>query len=178
VACLEGQWDNDLVRPLSVRHILQTVADTNRFDFIHLSCNTKPELEYDLRLLKRRKGFQIIYLAFHGSPGCLDLATVSLSLEELAEMMRNGFAGRILLLSACDTLDVSPKRLTAFMNRTGVSLLMGYDRYIDWVESASIEMLLLHRLQFYKRLGNFRTDFSANYKDLIYLTGLKLIHPH
>jgi hypothetical protein len=178
VACLEGQWDNDLVRPLSVRHILQTAADTDRFSFIHMSCNTESELDYNLRLLKRRKGFQIIYLAFHGAPGRLVLPTVSLSLEELAEKMGNGFMGRILHLGACDTINVSPKRLASFMNTTGISLLMGYKGYADWVESASVEMLLLARLQRYKRLGNFKADFSANYKDLIYLTGLKLIQPH
>ena len=97
------------------------------------------------------------------------------SLEELAEKMGNGFADRILLLGACDTIDVSPKRRTTFMTKTGISLLMGYYGSVDWVESACMEMLLLDRLQRYKRLGNFWTDFSANYKDLIHLTGFKLV---
>jgi uncharacterized protein DUF6642 len=172
IACLEGHWDGDLARPLSVRPILETTASMHRVQFAHLSCNTEPELNYNLSLLKRRPSFQILYLAFHGSPGVLELPRGNVSLEKLAAKLGAGFAGRVIHLGTCQTIDVPRRRVREFLDRTGVALLLGYRHDVDWMEAAGTELLLLHRLQHYRNLGAFWSDFTANYRDLIRLTGL------
>ena len=172
VACLEGLWDLRVEHPPSVRHILRTGADIAGFRFAHLTCNTGEEFTYNLRLLRGLRGFGVLYLAFHGSPGRIELATETLELEELAGRMGRGFKGWVLHLGACKTMQVSAERLEAFVASTGVALVLGYRKDVGWLESAGTELLLLARLQQYVDMRSMWASFYKEHRGLIDLTGL------
>ena len=60
-------------------------------------------------------------------------------------MLDGRCAGRTLYFSACLTLDISDDMLTAFVGRTGAKAIVGYEKPIEWLESAAFECLLLER---------------------------------
>jgi hypothetical protein len=177
VACLESHWDEVVEDPLTLRHVLETASAVNGFRFIYLTCNTEAELDYNLGLLKSRRSYRIVYLAFHGKPGRLHLPTARLDLEAVAQKLGRRFAGRILHLGTCGTIAVPKARLREFMRATGIALLLGYDHPVDWLEAASTELLLLDRLQRYTQLRAFWRDFLRYYGSLVRVTGLRAIHP-
>lgn len=172
VACLEGLWHEDITRPFTVRGILQTAAELGDFHFAHLSCNTEPEFDHNLELLRARRGFGVLYLAFHGSPGKLNLPSGTLTLEDLAEKMKTGFRGWVVHLGTCATIKVPPRRIDDFLEATGVAMVIGYEQNVEWLESASTELLLLDHLQRYVDMNRMWTAFSKKYAGLIRLTGM------
>jgi hypothetical protein len=103
--------------------------------------HTIPEFEYNLGLLSARRGFGMLYLAFHGSRGRVELPSGELDLEQLGQMMRRGFRRWIIHFGTCSTIDVPLERLDAFLSVTGAAMVMGYKRDVDWVESARAEFI-------------------------------------
>lgn len=91
IACLESLWNQDVENRLSVVPILELSSKINNVKFIHLTCNTIEEFEYNLNILKRRKGYGILYLAFHGYPGEIILGKSSMAIENLAAFMGESF---------------------------------------------------------------------------------------
>ena len=69
IACLETLWDTNIENRLNVVPILELASKVNKVDFTYLSCHTKEELRFNLRMLKRKSGYGILYVAFHGGPG-------------------------------------------------------------------------------------------------------------
>jgi len=172
IACLEGLWHKNLLRPYSVRHVLRSAADLGDFRHIHLTCNTIAEFEYNLGLLRARRGFGILYLAFHGSPGHVELPSGELDLEQLGQMMRQGFRRWIIHFGTCSTIDVPQERLDSFLSVTGAAMVMGYQRDVDWVESASLDFLLFQAVQEYVDARHLWNKVAGRYPDLVHLTGL------
>jgi hypothetical protein len=169
---LESLWHDDVNRPLTVRWILQTASEISDFRFAHLTCNTERELAYNLGVLRRRRSYQVLYLAFHGSPGVVGLHGEDLTLEELADLMGTGFRGRIVHFGTCATLNVRESRIADFLERTGVAMVVGYGRDIDWIESASADLLFFRWLQQYVSLRRLWTGFERRYAGLVELTGM------
>lgn len=52
----------------------------------------------------------------------------------------------MIYFGSCLTLVTDEARLKRFVKRTGASVVVGYREEIDWLESASFELLLLDRL--------------------------------
>ena len=71
------------------------------------TCNTEPEFTYNLRLLRRRRGCGILYLALHGSPGHVALDAVDLSLDDLAQRLGTDFRDWVIHFGTCETVDVA-----------------------------------------------------------------------
>jgi hypothetical protein len=53
---------------------------------------------------------------------------------------------------------------------------MGYKIYVDWIESAVIDLLLLDWLQYYKDVRKFWDNFRRAYRNLVRLTGLRVYY--
>lgn len=176
IACLESLWNSDLEDRWTVRPILEVIANIQELKLAHLSCNTEAEFAYNLRMLGKRRSYGILYLAFHGAPGELYLADDSaLSLEALQEQMGTRFAGRILHLGACSTMRVPADRLEAFVAATGLTMLLGYTRDVDWIESSAMDLLLFQALQQYVDLNACWRALQKSYPDLIARTGLHVV---
>ena len=176
IACLESFWNEDIENRLSVAPILELLSKRNGIKFTLLTCNTKEELEYNLNLLKRRKGYEILYLAFHGKPGRIFLDGTSVDIETLAKFMRKGFNNWVIYFGCCSTLNVKKERISNFMKDTGGTLVIGYDKYIDWLISTALDLLLLDSLQFYKNMRSFWSFLERTYQGIAEITGLKAFH--
>lgn len=173
IACLEALWDEDLENRLSVLPVLELTARITNAKFVYLTCNTKAELRHNLGLLRRRKSYGILVLAFHGDTGRIELADKFVSLESLATMMGERFAGWVVHLASCSTVMIDEERLARFVAETKVAMVLGYTKMVDWTEGAVMDLLLLRWLQYYRDLGALWKHLHKHYPDLLALTGLK-----
>jgi hypothetical protein len=171
IACLESFWDDDIENRLTVAPILELLSKRNRIKFTLLTCNTKEELEHNLALIRKRRGYGILYLAFHGSPG-----KILLNIETLAEIMGKGFTSWVVYFGSCATINVKEDRIFNFLESTGILMVMGYDRPIDWLSSTALDLFLLDCLQFYRDMRKFWNFFRKNYHGMTEIIGLKAFH--
>lgn len=176
IACLESLWDTDIEDRLSVSPILEIVSKMDGVNYTHLTCSTVEELKFNLNLLKRKRGYGILYLAFHGRPGKIILAKSPIDIEKLATFMGKGFKDWIVHFGTCGTIDVERERIKNFIGATGVSMVLGYKRGVDWIDSAALDLLILDWLQEYKDMTKFWENFKKVSKGLISITGLKAFH--
>lgn len=177
IACLESLWDENLENRLTVRPILQIAATLNDVQVIYLTCNTVEEFKHNLVKLKRRRGYGVLYLSLHGSPGEVHVDDAVLDLESLAALMGKGFQNWILHFGSCGTVDVPRGRLQRFIAATGVALVVGYRGDVVWVDSAALDLLLLDWAQAYKDMRSLWNKVRTSYRDLVRLTGMQAFHP-
>ena len=71
------------------------------------------------------------------------------------------------------TVMIDEDQLTQFVEATGVAMVMGYTKLVDWTEGAVMDLLLLRWLQYYRDLGALWKHLLKNYPDLMELTGLQ-----
>ena len=174
IACLESLWDSDVEDILNVKPILELLSKCRGIRHTYLTCNTIDELTFNLTKIPKGKYYSILYLGFHGSAGKLYLADESeIGLDELANKMGDRFQNWIIHFGSCATVAAGDEILRDFKQKTGVSLIIGYDTNVDWIESAALDMLIFDWLQQYKNLGAFIKKFESLYPNLIAATGLR-----
>lgn len=174
IACLESLWDARLENRLSMLPVLELTSKICAVKFIFLTCNTKAELRHNLSLLGKKKSYGILLMAFHGEPGHIELAdSASVQLELLAKMMGKRFEGWVVHFASCGTIKTDDERLAKFVASTGVAMVMGYRKSVDWTEGAVMDLLVLRWLQYYKDLGALLKHLEKNYSDLVAITGFK-----
>jgi hypothetical protein len=176
IACIESLWDPTMESHLSVLPILKLVSRLHDLKFIYLTCDTKAELKHNLNKLKKKPGYGILYLSFHGHPGQIVLDEARIKIESLASYMGQGFPNWVVHFGSCETIDIEAARMTRFMEATGVSMVLGYKKDVNWSEAASLDLLILDWLQRYRDMRRMWSGFSKNYRDLISITGLKAFH--
>lgn len=173
IACIESLWDDDTEQPLTVVPLLDLVAKVNGVHFSHFTCNTLEELKFSLGKMPRRANYRILYLAFHGSAGVIELGDKTcVSLEELSEIMGTRFKDWIVHFGTCGTIAAERTRLQKFISSTGVALLIGYKGKTDWVDSAAMDLIVLDWLENRKGWRTVWKRVRRDYRDLIRITGL------
>lgn len=60
-----------------------------------------------------------------------------LALEDLSEIMKKRFEGWVIHLGSCNTLKTNDKTLQNFVEKTGVSLITGFTKDVDWAETSA-----------------------------------------
>ena len=171
IACIESLADRE--ERLSVRPFLEYVASVQAVKLSFAPCDTEKELADGLRSFARLRKDGILYISLHGDPGAIFLADgTTLELEDLAELLGTRFAGWVIHFGSCSTLRASRERLAAFSEATGVPLLLGYRKTVDWIESSAMDMLLFQTLQQYVDLHACWRFVERRYPDLIEHTGL------
>jgi hypothetical protein len=174
IACVESLWDGNIESRLSVVPLLELTSRVDDIRFSYLTCNTVEELQYNIEKFKRRRGYGILYLSFHGRPGELVLdGRASVEIEKLAQYMGDGFANWVVHFGSCATINVPQARISRFIATTGVSMVLGYKKDVDWIDSAAIDLILFDRLQEYTHMHRFWEQFKPRYRDLIGVTGLR-----
>ena len=148
IFCLEGEWDSDLRKKMSVRPLLTLLESLGIAQTIHRDVATRQELEYFFKKLKEKRydDYKVVYLAMHGNAGCVNLGQDSVDLEDLAEMMGDSCAGRAVYFGSCLTLKGDDKGLQDFARRTKARAVVGYRKPVDWLSTAAFELLLLERM--------------------------------
>lgn len=179
IYCLESLWNDDVEMKLSVQPALELAAKLNDISYLHLTCNTAPELAHNLTRLRKRRAYGILYFAFHGQSGRILLDDKTrVSLGELAEMMGNRFHNWTIHFGSCSVLKARDEDLQNFVEQTGIGLLTGYGKVIEWGESTALDILFFCLLQKYKNTKHFWNFFSKTYPDLIKVTGFRAFIKH
>jgi hypothetical protein len=177
IACLEALWDDNLEQRISASALLDLAAKINEVKFTLLSCNTREEFEFNINKLcisRIKKHYGVLYFVFHGEPGWISLSNeVSLSLEELADIMGDRFKGWIVHFSSCSTLAIKENRLKKFIRKTKVSLVIGYTKNMSWSECMAMDLLLFENIANYKRLWDMKKFVGSRYEALVKMTGLR-----
>ena len=173
IACLESLWDENVEQKLSVSALLEVIGKVRRVKYTHLTCNTTEELKFNLKRLSKRGKYRILYLAFHGAPGEIQLGDKSfVTLEELASFMGKRFKGWVVHFGSCGTLATDQSRLDEFLAATGVTMAVGYTETVGWIDSAAMDLILFEHLQRYIDLNAMWKRLEARYGELITLNGL------
>lgn len=176
IFCLESLWDNDVENRLTVLPILELLNRVYRVQFVHLSCNTNEEFKFNLRHAPRRRSYLILYLAFHGDRNGISLPDEShLSFSDLADLMGTRFKGWTVHFGSCDVVSAKNDKILEFIERTGVAMVTGYGRSVDWAESAAMDFLFLSALQRYRQKASFRKHMETTYPDLIRLNDFQIV---
>ncbi len=171
IACLESLWDDATENRRNVVPMLEIVSKLWSAKYSHLNCNTEAELEYNLKLIRRRN-YGILYLAFHGTPGSIHLHDKSaVSFSKLADLMGEQFSGWVVHFGSCSTLR-SKTQLADFAEKTSASLVTGYTKDVQWIESTAIELLLFEKFQQHQSLKIAWRNMERDYSDLVERTGL------
>jgi hypothetical protein len=175
IFCLESLWDDNVENKLSVIPILHLVTATRGIKHIHLTCNTRNEFEFNLKFLRKKSSYQILYLAFHGTAEnvCLKDGT-DVSLEELSSILNGRFSDLTVHFGTCSTMNASEKDLLRFKKQAGIRMLSGYTKSVSWTDSAALEMVYFSALQDYKNTKYLRSFLMKTYPDLIRKTGFKI----
>ena len=178
IACLESLWNKNIEHRLSVAPILELSSKISLAKFVHLSCNTIEELVHHLNLLKKRRGYGILYLSFHGRPGMIILDGSPLDIETLADpdFMGKGFENWAIHFGCCEVMKIGEKKKIDFMKRTKALMVTGYRTDVDWINSTVMDLLLLTFLLPRKNIKKNWMIFRYLYRDLISFTGLEVFH--
>lgn len=173
IACVESLWDDNIERRLSVVPLLELASRIDDLRTSYLTCNTEEELKYNLAKLKRKRGYGILYLSCHGRPGELVLDQQAIEIEKLAQYMADGFASWVVHFGSCATINIPLARISRFIATTKVSMVVGYKKDVNWIDSAAIDLMLFDWLQEYRHMDRFWAFFKRRYRDLIGVTGLR-----
>ena len=176
IVCLEALWDQDVENRLTVLPILELTAKASRVKTIFMTCNTLAELEHNLKIARRMRGYGILYFAFHGSPGKIHLDGSTVELELLSFFMEKHFKNWIVHFDSCAALRVKKSRIRRFLDETGILMLTGYKRRVDWMESAALGLLFLDWIQRYKNMRIFWERFRNTYTTLTRSTGIRAFY--
>jgi hypothetical protein len=166
---IEGRWNRDLRSPLTIRPALDLLKTVGDVPFIHQTCATPEELNYYLHqwILTRYDGYPILYLASHGDEYGIELAEKFVSLDEIAEVLKDGCSSRILMIASCSTLAIDKRHLKRFLQQTGALMICGYSTDVDWLKSTAFEIMLLSEMQENEFSGR---GIDAIQKKLMYIS--------
>ncbi|MFD6752503.1 MULTISPECIES: DUF6642 family protein [Micromonospora] len=149
VFCVEGEWQRDLRNRWSVLPTLEMLQRLDSLKYIHKSAVTRDQLKHylDQWSMHRYASYEVGFFALHGAPSELWLSdSQSTSLGEVAGWVAGRWKGKRIYIGACSVLRGSDRQLSDFLKRTGASMVCGFTRQVDWIESAAFEMIILERL--------------------------------
>ena len=156
IFCLEGEWNEQLSMPSSVEPVLEILNKSSEkpVPYIRRDIGTMAEFKYYVEkwLQAGYSNYPILYLAFHGEKGRILVGDrrkpeSKVSLKVLQRLMVNQCQGKIVYFGACDTLNTEDRKLSRFLKITGALAVCGYTKPVDWIRSASFDMLVLDAMQ-------------------------------
>ena len=182
VFCIEGEWDpDDLRNQSSVKPILETLSKVRKRDFsyIHRRVAKTDELSFYLAKWTQKKyeSYGVLALAMHGTKSKLQLAGLrnEISLDQLAGIIDGQGKDRIIYLGSCDTLGIGQEEIKEFKRKTKGMAIIGYEKTVDWIESAAFEMLLFDLMTWYKTMSVVESRLKSDYQSLSEKLGLVFI---
>ena len=167
IFCVEGSWSSNLADRASVRDLLEIIENVDGIDFIHHSVSNEDGLFDALRKWKQKQysHYAICYFAFHGKPGKILIGRHPVTLRQLQNVLEGACHGKILYFGSCSVLKVPPAQIQRFLKATKAEAVVGFQRDIDWLASAALDMILLQALalQDYPREAEryLRTEYGS-----------------
>jgi hypothetical protein len=168
VLALEGDWTDHMAENSTTRPLLQLLEEADYVKVIHRDVATLGEMAHYTSKWSDESyaDYRLIYLAFHGTPGALELSERSVDLEELAVTLGPACRKRIVHFASCSVLNVPDEDLLRFKKQTGAAVVSGYGEDVEWLESCAFELLLISSLAMYARPGHAVRYVRQNYGEL------------
>jgi hypothetical protein len=169
IFCLEGDWDSDLTQKCGIKPILDFVSANLSIDVIHRSCATHDNLNYYLTefMEPKYKEYEIIYFAFHGQPGQLQVGDTLISIEDISKICKNGLRGKIVYFGSCLTMKIDRRRIDKFLKETKALAVIGYKTEVDFMDSSMLDIAILTALQNHKDMRKVENDIKTKHPRLI-----------
>ena len=152
IYCLESMWTNSVKDKTSVKPILELMERAEVCEHLYHKCATRVEIEFMLkkwRLQSVQNKYPILYFAFHGQAGALQLNEKNevLTLAELGDILENSCQGKVFFFASCETLNIDERLVQSFLYKTGAIAAIGYKMTVDWMMATAFELLVLNALQ-------------------------------
>ncbi len=178
IFCVEGGWSSKLTDNDSVLPLLTFIRGNGDIPFIHRYVESADALALLLRkwTQKQYANYSLGYFGFHGAPGAILLGPKRVSLRELAEMLGDGCAGKVLYFGSCAVLDADEADLASFVKATGLRAIAGYSKDVDWFESAAFDLMLFDALVYYSRPTDAEARLRKRAPELIKNLGFQMVH--
>ncbi|MEV4711544.1 hypothetical protein [Micromonospora sp. NPDC049374] len=182
VFCVEGLWHDNLTDRGSVLPTLELLERLGVLRFIHRDTATPQELRYflDRWLSRKYAAYEVGFFALHGSPSEVHLSdSYSVSLTEVASWMSGRCLGKRLYFGSCSALRASESALREFLEETQASMVCGFTKKIDWIESAAFETVILNRLVNGGKVNSVELlARSARWSALAQHLGFRVVYRH
>lgn len=148
IFCLEGNWDEGLEQRASVRHLLELVRAQDQIKTLYKNATTREEFGTLIKewLKAKYRNYPILYLAFHGEPGSIEIGREFVSIRDLHELFGAGAKGRVIHFGSCQTMNAKEEDLVLFLKKSQAAAISGFAAEIDWLEGCALELLLFHEL--------------------------------
>jgi hypothetical protein len=149
---LETDWWNDFNSSSTVKPVLKLLSQGVRVQvpFVHRDIGTREEFEHYCRKWRQSScsKYPILYLAFHGEPGCILVgdgrrSDHKVTLDELADLLGSGLNGRMVHFGSCATLALDARHIQRFLKKTGIVAAAGYREWIDWLYSSVFDVIFM-----------------------------------
>ncbi len=178
IFCVEGEWSSKLTDRASVRDMLDLLESVERIRFIHEHVNTVGGLMEALRHWRQKQysNYSVGYFAFHGKPGKLLIGRRSVTLKDLAEVLRGGCEGKTLYFGSCSVLHVPKREVQQFRRTTKADCIVGFTRDVDWLASAALDLILLEALAFHGTGESVEHWLRKEYGELAGHLGLRMYY--
>lgn len=156
IYCIEGHWDygKKEVEP-SVEPILQMLQKYGVWNYTRRDCATRQELQYWLKHeWKRCKPGSILYIASHGSAGCISLDDkYDIDVLQLADWVsecRSDCKDKWIHFGGCEIFagKTGDEAVWEFMHRTEASCVTGYSKTTGWLDMKYRPALALELMLF------------------------------
>lgn len=173
IFCLEESvWSDrkglgDQTSVLPTLELLERMGVVSEFVHRHALGGTEFENYLSWRQSDHRvRNYGTLYFAFHGTRKGLDVGDRQLSLDALAELIGK-LPNGVVHLGSCSVLRANVESAQRFLRATGARLLSGYERDVEWLDSAAVDTAWLGYVASHKRLGDALRSFRRRYESAI-----------
>jgi hypothetical protein len=179
IFCVEGNWTNNLENNSSLQSALKFISLNNDIKYIHRNCSTNEQLEDLLRHAAQKKyaKYGIIYLAFHGHPGFLQVTEKKkMTLETIAQIVDGHAVNKIIHFGSCSTLKMSSAALGNFFKTTKALAISGYTKDITFRKSMLMDMAYFELCQQYQNIKSIDKALQRYYPKLVEELGFRMYY--
>jgi len=149
---MEGDWSASVRDVRSVDPVLAALQASRRAHHAKRHINDADDLIQGFKRWGQRQhnGFNIGYIALHGSPSTVHVGRKAVDLYELGEKLpRATLAKKALHFGSCSVLDLNRREQQALRKALGVKVVTGFTNDVEWIESLAFELLLFDALTWY-----------------------------
>lgn len=169
IYCLEGNWNKHPKSSQSIKPILDLLYTFSKVKYKYHKCPTKKDFIKGLETFtqKRYSNYTVLYIAYHGCKNRICFGSEYITLKEIASLLEGKLNGKIIHFGSCSTLNTSEKNITDFITRTGCSLISGYQKDVEYIDSTAFELLYFETVQRYFSFKKIKSNITKKYPKLI-----------
>lgn len=168
IFCLEGAWERRLDDRTSVVPTLEMLERLGSARYVHRDVGTEEELYHYLAKWAQKGygGYEVLWFAFHGVKGGIEVGRGVVPLDDLATKLRGKAAGRVVYFGSCSVMR-DRRGVEAFLKATRAKAVCGYTKDVDWVDSAAFDLMLLTSLVSGNRIDACFNQLRRRIPDMI-----------